>query len=263
MSSRRVIEIASSGVDEYLQGLSGDPYNGSSAVGLRVPALATPNAQSRYLFLGSVFSIGEGVKARIRGYRQLVTLGKDVTGEGGTPRFVEQPVTTPTFRLQDGNWSFHLHRLGPPNAQGWPQVANPADNLRSFMFHWADGPALLYQNYTIDAGQAYYTKLTAYTPPNNGRPWGTALRSGQQGTFTDLRTPWLTHGAWHSLDEEFYGPDTIAMFISVRQTAGAEPPSGVTLSDLPNSMPEEQFIAAFPGCLIWRVGCSMIVEMEP
>jgi hypothetical protein len=259
--SKRVFEIATSGVDEYLQGLGGDPYRGSSAVGLRVPALATPDADSRYLFLGASFSIAERVKVRIKGYRQLVTLGLDVTTEEGPPRFVEQPVTTPTFRLPDGNWSFHIHRLGPPNSQGFPQPAGNLTDLRSFSKNWADGPSLLYHDYTIAAGQPYYTKLTSYVPPNNGRPWGTILRAGQQGTFYDLRTEWLTHGAWNALDMELDGPDTIAMFISVQQTAGAVP--AAALSALPNSMPEEQFIAAFPGALIWRVGCALVVEVMP
>lgn len=259
--STRVFEVSSTGVDEYLQGISGDPFRGSSAVGLRVPTLATTSPDARYLFMGASFSLGEKGKARIKGYRQLVTLGKDITTEGGTPRFVEMPVTTPTFRLQDGNWSFHIHRLGPPNAQGFPQPAGNLTNLRSFVRNWSEGPALLYNEYTIPAGQSYYTKLTAYTPPNRGQPWGTALRAGEHATVYDLRTEWLTHGAWHALDVELDGPDTIAMFVSVKQSAGAT--AAGALSAIPNGCPEEQFIAAFPGCIIWRVACALIVEMEP
>lgn len=272
----RLYEIASSGIDEQLQGLGGDPFNGSSATGLRVPTLATPDAQHRYLFLACQFSLGENARAIIRGWRQLVTLGALVspagTGEtGNRARFVEQEVTSPVFRLPDGNVSFHLRRLGPPNARGWPQYqpSNLTD-LRSFKKGWADGPALLYQSYTIPAADEFYVDLTAYTPPNLGRPWGTSLSDGQLNAVYDLRTQWRTHGAWdNSLDLVVDGPDTIAMFISVQQSAGATPITvgGVpaTLAQMPNGIPEEQFITAMSALglsvIYWRVGASLIVEM--
>jgi hypothetical protein len=271
--SKRIIELASSGVDEYLQGLTGDPFGGAEAVGLRVPtastaSLATKGERHRYLFLLASFSLGSpmgnAAEARILGYRQLVTIGKNV-GTLANPRFVEQEVTTPGFRLPDGNVSFHIHRLGPPNAQGFPR-GEPANTteLRSFKKNWSDGSALLYDTYTIPAGNGFYVNLTAYAPPNGGRPWGTPLRAGQQGTFYDLRTPWRTAHAWSSLDMWLRGPDTIAFFASVRQSAGAQPPAGISSpSQIPNAMPEEQFIAAFPGAIYWRVGGSLILEVSP
>jgi hypothetical protein len=258
----RVFEAASSGIDEFLQGIGGDPFGGSSAVGLRVPALATVSQFNRYLFLLASFSVAESVKATIRGYRQLVTIGKSI-GSGSAPRFVEQEVTSPAWRFPDGNVSFHLHRLGPPNSQGFPRPASNLTDLRSFAHNFADNPALLYGAYTIPAGDSFYTHLTGYLPPNAGKPWGTPLRAGQQGTFYDLRTPWRTHGAWHALDIELDGPDTIALFASVRQTAGTVTTPN-TLANTPNSMPEEQFIAAYaPGVVYWRVGGALMVEVAP
>jgi hypothetical protein len=268
--STRVIEITSTGIDEYNQGIASDPFGGAEAVGLRVPTAstasvaATKSERHRYLFMLAAFSIGNSTEARIVGYRQLVTIGKNV-GTLAAPRFVEQEVTTPGFRLPDGNVSFHIHRLGPPNAQGFP-TGEPSNltELRSFKKNFSIAPALLYDTYSIPAGNAFYVNLTAYAPPNGGRPWGTALRAGQQFTFYDLRTPWRSGKAWSSLDMQLKGPDTVAFFASVRQSAGAQPPSGISsLSQIPQAMPEEQFIAAFPGAIYWRVGGSLILELSP
>jgi hypothetical protein len=269
--SRRVFEIASTGVDEFLQGFGSDPFGGSSYVGLRVPTLATPslpNGGGRYLFNLASFSIATGVKARIVGYRQLLTLGAVVTAAGSeTPaRFVEQEVTTPTFRLPDGNVSWHIHRLGPPNSQGFP-TGDPANltDIRSLKKNFSINPSLLYQSYTIPAGNAFYPDLTAYVPPNGGKPWGTALRAGNQYTFHELKTQWRTHGAWAALDMELEGPDTVCFFASVKQSAGASE-AGV-LSAIPNGMPEEQFVSAFAasvtGAIYWRVAGALMVEIRP
>lgn len=260
---RRVLEIASSGADEFLQGLGGGPDGGASAMGLRVPFLATPDAHRRYLFLLASFTIGDGARARILGYRQFASLGVVLPG---TQRFVEQEIFSPVFRLPDGNISWSIRRLGSPNASGFPQTLPTPLDLNSFKKGWADGPALLYQSYTIAAGNRIYPQLTAYTPPNLGRPWGTPLSAGHQGTFYDLRTPWRDARAWGSLDMEVEGPDTIAMFASVYQSTGVYvvAPGSSTYSN--GLSPEEQFLGRFvpnegPGVRYWRVGGSLIVEV--
>src|ERR1700719_4318654 len=71
----RIVEIATYGIDENLQGIGADPYGGSSWLGLRVPTLPTPDTNHRYLMMLASFSLGERAKARIVGYRQLVKLG--------------------------------------------------------------------------------------------------------------------------------------------------------------------------------------------
>lgn len=260
VGSRRVIEVSSSGVDEYLQGLSGDPYGGISSMGLRIPALQTTVA-NRYLFHLCGFSLAERVKARIVGYRQFLSLGAVISAASTeTPgRFVEQEVVSPAFRLPDGNVSWHIQRLGPPNAQGFPRAVSDGSDLQSFKKRYAENPALLYERYT--SGGPFYTQLTAYTPPNGGKPWGTALRSGQQATFYDLRTEWRSHGAWTSLDMEIQGPCTVAFFASVLQSAGAS--AAGALNAIPNGLPEEQFIAAFEGVKYWRVGGALMFEVMP
>lgn len=266
--TRRVVEIATTGVDEYLQGIGGDPFGGSSALGLRVPTLATPasaRGAGRYLFMLASFSIPTGIKARVLGYRQLATLGAVTSAPGSETagRFVEMEITTPGFRLPDGNISWHLQRLGPPNSQGFPKKQSVGDDLRSFKRGWCENPALLYEDYTIPAGNAYYVNLTSYKPPNGGKPWGNSLRAGHQTTFYDLRTEWRTHGAWNALDIELIGPDTVALFASVKQSAGATTPN--SLANTPQSCPEEQFIAAYSasGVRYWRVAGALILETMP
>jgi hypothetical protein len=255
----RIIEIASAGFDEYTQAIGGDPNGGSSSMGLRVPFLATPDKTHRYLFVAASFSFGVGEKVRIVGYRQFSSLGFLLA----PTRFIEQEITSPNFRLPDGNISWHLRRLGGPNAEGYPNQRPTPRDLNSFKKGWSTGSMLLYKDYTIPAGNRIYPQLTSYTPPMDGKPWGTPLSTGYQGTFYDLRTPWRDANAWGSLDMRLEGPDTVAMFISVHQSTGFYE----VATTPPNGIPEEQFIANFGGGdfarpIYWRVGGSLIVEIS-
>src|ERR1700730_14857540 len=136
---KRVFELASSGADEYLQGIGGSPDGGSSSFGLRVPSLATPDKDHRYLFLLASFTLAEGACMRVVGYRQFSSLGF-VLAPG---RFIELEITSPNFRLPDGNISWGIRRLGPPNCDGYPHEAPTPLDLNSFKQGWTDGPALL------------------------------------------------------------------------------------------------------------------------
>lgn len=260
----RLIEIASSGFDEWTQGIGVDPWSGSSPMGLRVPTLATPDPQSRYLFLLASFTIGEGASVKVKGFRQFLSLGTALN----STRFIEQEVVSPAFRLPDGNVSWSLRRLGNPNARGFPQVGPTPLDLRSFKKGWSDGPALLYADYSIPAGNRIYPQLTAYTPPNSGRPWGTPLPVGPSGPFTDLKTPWKATQAWRSLDLDINGPDTICFFASVWQSAGTYTVAAPSASFSGLNIPEEAFMANFGGSedvarpIYWRVGGALIVEVQ-
>ena len=270
---KRVIELQTTGADEYLQNVGGDPFHGSgSYVGLRVPSLpSTPD--NRYLFLGATFSIGEHERARILGFRQLVTIGLQQgaaasrTGDPGNIRPVEFEVTSPVFRFVDGNVSHHLRRACGPGNRGLPPVVGAPLDQRSFKAGFADGPALLYRTATIPAG-APYTQLTAYTPPNGGQPYGAPLENGlTMGSLYGLSTPWNTHGAWSSLGIDILGPDQVAWFISVKQTDPATrtalvPPTTPAVFYSNGLSPEEQFLLNFPTAIYWRVGVSLIVEFD-
>lgn len=266
MTARRVLELASTGIDEFLGIIGSDPFGSTSWVGLRVPTLATATIATangtnipaaRYLFAAANFSVGEGAMARIIGYRQLVTIGTTQT-EGGTgqKRAIEQLVSSPFWHFPDGDVSFHIRSV-----RGVPlRTPGPTDR-RSFKFRRSDGPALLYETATVPAG-GLYVNLTAYRPPNAGRPWGEPLEA-HQGVFYDQRTQWLTHGAWNALDLEVEGPDIVTAFVSVCQTN----PSGRPVITPPTPFfpgglsAEEQFLLNFPSAIYWRVGMSLIVEV--
>jgi hypothetical protein len=276
MRIRKVLEFSAAGFDENLQGFGGDPYGGQSNVGIRIPALATPNPQSRYLVQLASFSLPEGRHAKIIGYRQLVTIGGVQTA--GTPPYpIEFQVTTPMWHFVDGNISWHMRSLGSQPTAGIPSsvltgaVPQPLD---TFAYRFAtSGSAMLYETAAIPpvAGNpgTLYVDLTAYTPPNQGRPWGKALRSGGNlSTFFGLQTTYETANAWRSLDIDVEGPDTFAFFASVYQSN----PASRQVLTVPTTFypggvpPEELFLLNFPagegfnGVNYFRVGGSLIVE---
>ena len=266
--SKRTVEIWSSGIDEYLQLVGGDPYGGTTAMGLRVPTLATPMSagglRSRYLFNGASFSVADGETARIVGARQFVSIGMGGvgSGEGVGPRFVEMEVTSPNWRFPDGNVWMGIRRLGGPNAQNLPAQAPTPAQLRSASYRWSNTPSLLYEAIHVPGASPYYMNLDAYIPPNGGRAWGDPILPGVD--FLDLRTQWRTYGAWGSLGLKVEGPETVSFQISVRQTnpgtrAPLHRPTPFFEGGVP---PEELFLQNYVEAIYWRVGCSMIVEFE-
>lgn len=265
---RRRIELVSIGIDSALQGLASDPYGDLTWMGLRVPAFVTHGPENRYLFQLCTFSIGEAVNARIRGMRMGWSLGYQQPGNpiaGTSPRVVEQWVDTPGFKLPDGNISWHMRLL----SQGMPNVSEQAtqDPLAggqqaSFAFRDAGSPALLFQ--TAATPNPFYTDLTAYTPPNAGRPWGEDVTNGL-GSFYDPKTKWSDGHSWYALDVPVQGPARVAFYCSVQQSDPTERP----VLTLPNPFvatdglsPEEQFLINFPSAIIWRVAGAMIVEID-
>jgi hypothetical protein len=268
----QILEISTTGIDESTQGFGSDPFGGSSWVGLRVPKLATEllavpgqsAKNSRYLLMLASFSISEGVKAKILGYRQMVRLGyiqpaTDV--ESSTAYPVTQIVEDPAWKFVDGNVSFHLQGMGPPNAQGISLGQNGPNDLQSFKQGFSMTPAVLYDTATVPG--PFYVDLTAYKPPGNGAPWGTPLRSGGQRTVYGQRTDWKTHGAWDSLGFEVEGPETVCLFASVRQT---NPLTRTTLT-LPGTLignglsVEESFLQNFPNAIYHSVAGALIVRV--
>jgi hypothetical protein len=274
VARRRHFEVWSSGIDEMLQGVGGDPYRGLSNLGLRVPFRPTFDPDSRYLFNLASFSLAEGAKARIVGYRQFWSLGARIGPVGGPFRFVEQPVTQPNFHLPDGNVSWHMHRIGHHEVSKQRRLVPPADyfnthkELRSTAWRMSNNPALLFEQWTPSG--SFYVNLTSYTAPNKGRPWGASLQNNF-GTFYDQKTDWTEHGAWHALDVPVDGPCTVAFQASVLQT---DPTSRVLLPVpnpfFPNGLSdEEQFLLNFPfiegqstGAVIWRVAGALAVELD-
>lgn len=278
--AREWIEVSSRGIDEELQTVAGDPFGGLSSVGLRVPHLASPRGRTsaRYLFQLGGFTVPEGIRVRVHGYRQLVTIGYLQPGNaqiGLQPRVNEFQVTSPFFKFTDGNISWHLmrmsmneplHPLRPGHTRNMSLVTPgpPLTPLRNLAWKMSDTPALLFSSVTTPNFDPFYTDLTAYTAPNSGRPWGRPLTSGV-GCFYDLRTQWRESQAWSALDIPIEGPTRVAFFASVAQTnpqgrpAIIPPPNDLSGASL--SL-EERFILNNPNAIYWRVGGALIVEYD-
>jgi hypothetical protein len=264
---RRRLEIFTSGIDEAFQSVGGDPYLGTSNFGLRVPTKPTPDPFSRYLFNLASFTLAEGQRSYVIGYRMFWSLGVKLGEVGGPFTIIEQPVDQPGFYLPDGNVSWHMHRIAPGEVP-IPNQGPISPLLNSFAFRMSENPALLYE--FADAGGTFYVNLSSYVPPNLGRPWGTMLRNNL-GTMYDQRTQWRTQGSWRSMHMPVDGPCTVAFFASVQQTDPSPdfrfiptPPSPF----FPNGLSDEwQFVFNFPfataassGAIIWRVAGALIVE---
>jgi hypothetical protein len=256
---RRRVEIVSTGIDEALQGRGSNPYVGGnlSWVGLRVPAHVN-NAASRYLFMLASFTLAEGARARIVGFRHGWSLG---LRQGGN-RVVEQFVTDPWFKLPDGNVSWHMRRMQMNYPQRPNNLGPVQPPLQNMAFKQSDTPALLYQTAGGFAG-GFYVTLAAYTPPNLGMPWGNPL-TPELATFYDLKTDWKTGRAWSSLDIPVEGPCRVQFFASVLQTnPSTRPvltPPGTFFSE--GLSPDEQFLLNFPQAIIWRVAGAFALELE-
>lgn len=286
MTARRRLEIPAYGVDEFKQLNGSDPWGSNSWLGLRVPTLATNTLaaangvrpwQNRYLFMGPKFSVAERSRARLLGFRQFLEIGVLLTGgEGGGasgPRPLLLPVTTPDWSFSDATVSWHFRRLGPPGSHpiGLPTPA--PNNLKCLAFRESDTPALLYESVTLPAADTFYTDLTAYTPPNAGRPWGTPLTDNpSMSTIYGLQTDYRHPDAWQSLDVEVRGPETVACLISVAQTNPATRPEilggftpasfGIGISPEDAFVQTVQNVFGLAGPIYWRVGASLIVEVD-
>ena len=221
---------------------------------------------NRYLFMLCAFNVNKGQCARLRGWRELLTIGIKQETDAGAFRVVEQEVFSPFWKFQDGNVSFHLMDMGPPGGQGLPLTVRGPFDLDNFKFRWATSPALLYDTGTVvPAGDPFYVDLTTYVAPNQGKPYGIPLIPGM-GVMYDLRTPWRSGGLpWHAIDIPVQGPRTVALFASVRQTdpdtrIALVPPTAPAIFYPEGLSPEEQFLLNFPEAVYWRVGGGLIVD---
>lgn len=278
----RRFEVATSGSDEGLQGLSSDPFATRAtpaATGLRIPSLVN-TFDTRYLFLLSTRVI-TGSRTRVLGIRQGLEIGLDIGPQLGLT--VERPVslmvTTPTFRFSDGaNVSWHLVKE-PMIDRRMPQ--KPLTQTDSFAFKCADTPAFLYEAFTASltdpmtgAPINYPVTLTAYTPPRFPIDWQPI--AGLK-ILRDIRYPWKSDLAWHSINEDVPGNWRISLYATVLQTNPATRPGMVFGSGIATNgtaiggPPEEDFIYKYTflgeraptvGPKFWRIYGSILFEDE-
>src|ERR1700691_491131 len=129
---RDLFELASAGFDENLQLIGGDPWGTSSWAGLRVPGVATPNFERRYLFMLAMLRLDPNRWGRIRGIRTSVSLGASITSTVTVfPYIVAQEVQNPFWKGRNGNVCFFLRRIPSPGQRP--------------VFNVDDGPSLNYQ----------------------------------------------------------------------------------------------------------------------
>lgn len=248
---RDVLEVASFGFDDFLQGVGGDPTLSPSSVGLRVPAL--PGV--RYLFLGARADLDAG--DAVVGYRQLATQGF-AQNAGGDPGPLAAPlepfersITSPSWHPIDGFLSWHL--MGESKAPAGAWRGGPLDE-ESFVFEDSSAPALLYESAAFPGAPASpgYLGLSAYAPP--------VMRGTSILTLRDLRAPWHKPANMRFTVDR---PTTIRFYISVLQTDPATrlsltlTPSDFTIAGLE---PEDNFAQVFPNYQYWRVGVGLLIE---
>ena len=203
-------EVTTAGFDGALQLVGGDPYGTPDFTGLIVPS--TPTAalggfQFRYLFMLARAQFNTGERVRLRGLRQYV----DIIGTtGGDEAVTIGPlqVTSPMWRLPDGNISWHV-MIGNKR---WIDTRSPA-NADSLMFRDSPGPSLLFE----------VPPSIAYMPPNAGRPWGKPIAS-DLGNIHDLRYPWRDSQVELELDIPLPAPCDVSVYASVFQGRGVAGP---------------------------------------
>ena len=230
------------------------------------------------MFLLGVFQASYGIKYRLKGIRQFLTLGCDLGNPGGdspnaaTHYAEEEFVTSPFFTFSDGGGvSWHLRRFSYDGIA--KRSFGPLDT-NNFIWRISKSPALLYEDATFPAKDLnpagkpdFYTTMTKYTPPRKGQPPGDAL-VGDWSTFYDQRVWSRSDNAWRSLDVPFDGGDyAIGLFASVRQTNPAtrvQPTYPITPFPNPGGFSqEEKFLQNFPTrAIFWRVGGGLYIVEE-
>lgn len=279
----RRYEVATSGADEGLQGLTSDPFLPTKATpvatGLRIPKLVNDES-TRYLVLLATKVI-QNERTRVCGIRQGLEIGLDIGPQLGltVQRPVSLLVTTPTFRFSDGaNVSWHLVR--EPMLRRTPQ--KPLTQTDSWGFQTSDTPCFLYQDFTASVTDPmtgapidYPINLTSYVPPSFPNDWQpvAGLRA-----LRDIRYPWTDDQAWHSIDEDVPGNWRVSLYASILQTNPATRPGIVFGSPIATDgsamggPPEEDFIYKFTfpggeetptvGPQFWRIYGSIMFEDE-
>ena len=236
-----IIEVASAAFDTDLTGIGSTPWSGDQAsTGVRVPAAPTTGPGNRYLFRLCGVEIPAGYAIMIRRLRQAATIRQtDILN--GEPRIIEQDITSPFWRFQDGNISWHL-RL--QKQQFAPKVFDPAQIAGT-------SPEMR----ALDTALLYRPPLVPYRALGAGQPPGTSV--GDLGTFRDIRFTWQNQSL--SLRSLVKGPGAVVFYASVFQTDPAIRPLYPSVAGM---RPEDQFLGNFPRAIYGRVAGAIIFEIR-
>lgn len=249
ISSRRY-EIASAGPNPEFAFIGSDPYETNVGTGLVVPTTPSASiANARYLFMlaRASFQTGE-VGARLVGIRQYAEIiARIPIGETGQTTVFRREIEQPLWHPPDGDISWHVMVI----PQGYRDFRNPA-NTDGVIFQDSPSPALLFQ-----------TLAPAYSPPNAGKPWGTAL-GASLGNMHDLRYRWMTERSEVVLDIPIPAPCEVALFASVRQNDPATNPTAAGLTDgqITALSREDRFLVEFSSFAQYGVVAGTLVFDE-
>lgn len=255
---RTRFETSTASFDPALQITGSDAEGSFASTGITIPK-AQPHVNApttRYLFLLASAKFDQGVKGRLVGMRQLVTIGLDNANTTDTTPSdispIELEVQSPLWRFPDGNISWFLRRV-PLNRRFNANTLNTV-NLQ---YRNADVPALLFETTAASAD--------GYTPPDGGRAPGNILVP-DLANFKDLRFPWRSGQSWSSLDAAFEGPCAVELYASVQQTKPSTRtvfvPQATPLFDNTAMRIEDRFVLNFPSARYYRIAGSLIFETE-
>jgi hypothetical protein len=252
----RRIELVTVGLNPNRQLVGSGPEGGAYDLGLWIginDLQTAPNLRQTFLLARKSFGAHE--RARLIGFRQLLTIVAYETASNGALYPLERPVVTPTWSFTDGNVLWGIRRIGPNN-HPLPNTQN-ADGLA---FRVGSTPAQIFE--TIVPG----VNGPLITPPYGGYFPGNILVP-ELGQFYDLRcTDWSEPS---ETDIDIRGPCDIAFFASVQQSnplTRTSAPATPVLSTTLGVVPEDVFVQTFSGQAVapkyGRIAGSLIFEIE-
>lgn len=248
-------ESISTGFSSFLSLTGLPPF----VTGLEVPPLT--GVTFRFLCAVADLTLGDSLV----GMRQFATIGFAQLQSG------EEPPPAPAYQIfqEVESESWHFSDVQPPR---WIVTAEPLTNFvrqsgpfdqDSFIFRDTTGPALVYETATFPALPPLpgYLGLSSYTPPP---------RRGQTiALLRDVRYP-LRQSEFFAIRFPILNPTRIRVYVECEQTNPStrfQPDFATLLSAqqlfFVNSgmVPEEDFIALFPGAILQSVGASLILEV--
>jgi hypothetical protein len=196
-----------------------------------------------------VLPVSAGQIAIIRGLRTYIGItGSLLVAEDEIAVPFEIPVTTPNWKFSDGNYSFHVRRLGPA--------------FYDSRFSATQVPGTSPQVSGSDSALLFTQLAAPYIPPGGGIPPGDAVDF--LGTWRDMRYPW-TAANWDQLRVPVPGPCTLVLYCSIQQTdpATRAAPSDCPPVSLPCIAPEDCFVRGFTNVRYGHVGGAMLIELAP
>ena len=203
-------EYSSTGFDDFLGLVGGDPSGTPEGGGIRIPQLAL--AGTWYRCLLSVVDLAAG--------DWLVGFGQHLELWGLVPSNTDTPTDPPIYPIRcvvgdiaggdpfwhaiDGNtvWTLTVEPNPPPG-----HATDPAE-CRSFAFQDASTPALVYETATL-AVPGNYLSLTAYTAPG--------LRGKPLLTLRSIENNWWMRSQ-HTIRWRAPGSTRVRLYCDVLQT---------------------------------------------